>query len=61
MLTSGMGDKLKHLSLLRDIDLALSDTPEEASDAPVATGDPVVDEWERQFARGELPAWMVED
>lgn len=30
-------------------------------DRPVATGDPVVDEWERQFARGELPDWMRED
>ena len=28
-------------------------------DKPIITGDPVVDEWERQIARGELPDWMV--
>lgn len=27
-------------------------------DKPIITDDPVVNEWERQIARGELPDWM---
>lgn len=31
-----------------------------AEGAPIRTGDPVVDEWEREIAEGRLPAWMLE-
>ena len=58
MMAQGLGNRTKQLELLRDIDALLGDTKTTEDVGTIVTGDPEVDEWERQIARGELPDWM---
>jgi hypothetical protein len=47
--------RVRLMEMIESIDRALDDPKKLIDDGPVITGDPLVDEWERAIARGEMP------